>query len=120
VRKLWFAGAAVASGFILFAASPAQADGQPSGDAAARSGTESLHKLGGLLPVPGPADVPPLSGLPAGGMAVLAPATSALSDDFTDVPHRKPHKAHLKAQGKAAPSAMPTPAGPAAPARPVA
>jgi hypothetical protein len=30
VRKLWYAGAAVASGLILFAASPARADDQPS------------------------------------------------------------------------------------------
>src|ERR1700733_440926 len=34
VRKLWYAGAAVASGVLLFAASPAQADAQPAGPAA--------------------------------------------------------------------------------------
>jgi len=38
--------------------------------------TESLPLLGGLLPVPGTPDVPSVSGLPGGGMAVLAPATA--------------------------------------------
>jgi hypothetical protein len=33
VRKLWYAGAAVASGILLFAASPARADVQPAGTA---------------------------------------------------------------------------------------
>jgi hypothetical protein len=62
VRKLWYAGAAVASGFLLFAASPARADVQPTG-AAAPSPSDLL---------PGNAIAPPFGDLlsGAGGWAV--------------------------------------------------
>jgi hypothetical protein len=49
--------------------------------------TESLPLLGGLLPGPGTPDVPSVSGLPGGGLAVLAPATGATpAEDPTAAP----------------------------------
>jgi len=45
VRKLWYAGAALTGGIILFAASPAQADLLPGVDAAAQQADERLADL---------------------------------------------------------------------------
>jgi hypothetical protein len=69
VRKLWFAGAAVASGFLLFAASPAQADEQPTspqllpgnsvappvGDLLSGAGGNALNSVRGAASGAGPA-----------------------------------------------------------------
>ncbi|MCY1142672.1 hypothetical protein OWR29_32150 [Actinoplanes sp. Pm04-4] len=45
MRKLWYAGAALTGGFILFAASPAQADRLPGTDAAAQQADARLADL---------------------------------------------------------------------------
>lgn len=70
MRKLWYAGAAVASGILLFAASPAQADGQPTGTAASTPSD--------LLP--GNSIAPPFGDLLSGaGGYALTQGTSAVA-----------------------------------------
>lgn len=67
--------------------------------------TESLPLLGGLLPVPGTPDASDLSGLPGGGMAVLAPVTGT---------HDRTKPATAPATGSpTAPAATPSTATPA-------
>ena len=71
MRKLWYAGAAVASGILLFAASPARADVLPGG-----TGPDSQAAL-----LPGNSIAPPVGDLlsGAGGWAVTR-GQAALSD----------------------------------------
>jgi hypothetical protein len=119
VRKLWSAGAVVASGFLLFAAAPADADMQP---AAAHSGapadsldrsTESL--IGGALPGTGlptvpSGGVPNVTGMPGGGMIVLAPAVADPAVIPTTAPVASPTVAAVKHKVKpaATPAVHPT------------
>lgn len=65
--------------------------------------TEGLPLLGGLLPVPGTPDVPSVSGLPGGGMTVLAPATAS---------HDRARPAAAATATPAAPAATPSTAAP--------
>ena len=130
MRKLWYAGAMVASGFLLFAAAPAQADVQPATpDAPTRSAqlpprppTEARPATGGqpaaggrpatdaigLPTVPG-GGLPDVTGFPGGGMAVLAPAITGATDPAATDPAAPPTAATTVATTPAAtaPAAAP-------------
>jgi hypothetical protein len=83
-------------------------DGPSSFDRPTVAEAESLPLLGGILPAPGTPDVSDVSGLPGGGMAVLAPVAGTHHKTKPSTPAAAPSSATPSVAAASTPAATPS------------